>query len=209
MAGRYVVTESSSSTDTVCGDCVKGKASSGGQASCDSCDGPGEYSDIDVTSSCMTSPAGFTPDADRTGVSPCEPETFSAGGSCISCEDGFYSGSGFSYCSPCPAGKYGAEDHFECLSCKLGQHSGIDAYKACSLCEEGKFSDTPNSEVCTFCPDYHSSEAASDSCSCSESFVSIIDPITQEPGCTCPPGRTLEKGVCVVCDPGFFKETYR
>ena len=101
-----------------------------------------------------------------------------------------------------------SQDHSECLSCTRGEYSSIATYMACSGCEEGKFSDDEEVEVCSFCPDYHSSEFADDSCFCSDSFVSKIDPITEEIGCTCPPGRTLENGVCVACAPGFFKDTY-
>ena len=63
---------------------------------CSSC-GPGTF----VTAEC-----NVTADA---VCEPCIPGMFSVSGVCESCDDGFHSSAGSSYCSPCPAGKYGKE----------------------------------------------------------------------------------------------------
>jgi len=60
------------------------------------------------------------------------------------------------------------------------------------------------SELCELCSANKGTNGTTGStaCECKDTFVT-----TSNGECTCSPGYTLENGVCVLCVPGFFKNT--
>eukprot|EP00520_Triparma_pacifica_P000598 CAMPEP_0118644850 /NCGR_PEP_ID=MMETSP0785-20121206/7171_1 /TAXON_ID=91992 /ORGANISM="Bolidomonas pacifica, Strain CCMP 1866" /LENGTH=923 /DNA_ID=CAMNT_0006536661 /DNA_START=204 /DNA_END=2971 /DNA_ORIENTATION=- len=133
-AGRYTINTCSPTSDTVCGDCLAGTASSGGTSTeCTACVGNGKYSDTDLASFCKTAKAGFKPTEDRKGEEQCLEGTFSTGGAeeCTACGTGETSGkgaAGCSRCATCAAGRYmisscSPTKETECGDCLAGTAS--------------------------------------------------------------------------------------
>ena len=169
-AGRFVVSASTPTSNTVCGYCVAGTASPGEATSCPLCNGDGEYSDEDRASSCKTAPAGHKPNAYRTGLDVCPSGAFSVGGSdtCQSCEEGETSvegAAGCSTCATCAVGRYKISDctltaGTQCGDCSAGQASMGGGATSCTECSgPGQYSDESLSSACKTAPAGHKPNA--------------------------------------------------
>ena len=65
-AGTYESSACTTTSDTVCEDCLAGSASIGGaSAMCTPCTGDGQYSETDGATACKTAKAGYKPRSDR------------------------------------------------------------------------------------------------------------------------------------------------
>ncbi|GMH82603.1 hypothetical protein TrST_g12511 [Triparma strigata] len=77
--GKYKISDCSSDTPTQCGDCLKGKASMGGEAAnCTSCQN-GKFSDVERASVCKTAPSGTRPTEGHDDFEPCPAGKYSVG----------------------------------------------------------------------------------------------------------------------------------
>ncbi|GMH76479.1 hypothetical protein TrLO_g8185 [Triparma laevis f. longispina] len=201
-----------------CINCVGGTYSGAKAPSCSTCDA-GKYSSNAASSceACHASQGRFikTPST-STSNSECEDCAIgkaSIGGqlSCGDCDsEGEYSDeTGLPSCKTVPSGHKSTANHGGIIA--AGKYSPLASYESCNDCEAGKFSNEANMEVCKNCADFNThttSVLGSTSCTCKDTFVSTIDPVTNTRGCTCEPGFTLENGVCVQCQNGFFKSSY-
>ena len=206
--GKFISTACTISSDTICEECPAGKASLGGSAGCNNCTNPGEYSTGGGNTVCSVAPIGTVVDASRKKFINCNAGKYSSDGDhCISCGDGFHSSTKSGYCSPCEAGKFTSQDKSSCTGCGPGKHSGIAA-KECTNCEVGKFNNLGNQESCFSCPQYQgtNSTTGSTTCECNDLFLNTTGLITGEVSCVCAPGFTLENGLCLACQTGFYKE---
>ena len=151
----------------------------------------------EVFNDCLACPSGKFSATGGTSIDGCQ-----------DCDAGFISNDvdGAGFCTPCSAGNFSNPTQTACLLCPSGKISGI-ASTECTDCESGKYSNVRGSEVCTICPNYLTSDPGSTSCRCKDGFLDAVDPITNEPTCTCGPGTTLDHGACVPCTNGFFKST--
>ena len=119
----------------------------------------------------------------------------------------FVATTGVGYCSPCVAGTYTSPDQISCINCEPGKISGIAAQE-CSGCEVGKFNDIERQETCLDCPGNQGTHSTnSTTCECNDGFSNTTDVVSEEISCVCAPGFTLENGLCLACQTGFYKES--
>ncbi|GMH88575.1 hypothetical protein TrST_g11202 [Triparma strigata] len=162
--GKYKISDCSSDTETQCGDCLKGKASMGGEAtSCTECDSDGKYSDEDNASVCKTAPAGKKPTLNRQNIEDCAAGKYSTGGAneCSECRSGETSDAGAAgcrTCATCGLGKYRIADctsevETQCGDCVAGKASmGGDATSCTECYGEGQYSDSALAAACKIAP---------------------------------------------------------
>jgi len=85
----------------------------------------------------------------------CEAGYFSTSGypySCKACTQGFFSKKGASLCTKCSAGTFSnVSGAAVCSQCAAGMECKSNGCTACDLCEEGKFSDVEGSSQCKMC----------------------------------------------------------
>jgi hypothetical protein len=179
--GRYLISTCTPTTETQCGDCLKGEASMGGSTTeCTDCNTDGQYSDRDLASACKTASAGSKPTADRTNIETCPKNTFSIGANdkCTQCIDGGHSLPGSSSCEKCSTGKYYDEEANTCESCPLGKFTatGENDINNCKDCDAGFISNDPDGAgFCSPCKaGFYSNSDQTECLPCAPGFVSGI-----------------------------------
>ena len=104
--GEVMTEDCTITTDRQCSPCVAPTYSDDG-LTCKQCDGEGKYNDEDGAAFCKSSPAGFAPNTDHTGI--------------VACRSGRYSIGGKTSCTACPIGKYSdTPGSAGCKACELG-----------------------------------------------------------------------------------------
>ncbi|GMH66854.1 hypothetical protein TL16_g04527 [Triparma laevis f. inornata] len=230
--GKYKILDCTTDTETQCGDCLKGQASMGGEAtSCTECDSDGKYSDEDGASVCKTAPAGSKPTSNREGIENCTAGTYSVGGAdeCSLCGAGERSGEGAAGCSPCE--QYMAFDEAKktcvCLDTFVTKADGSCTCKAgetlvdgnCTACEDGRYKSQPGTGSCTICDTtairgafdtIPGTEKTSDGYWRSSSQSDKIVECENHASCVHPNTTDLctigHKGpICSVCEEGYIK----
>ena len=182
-AGKY----KDVSGNMACSDCIAGKYSPGGLASCINCP---------ILS---TSPASSTAET-----------------SCV-CNSGFVTvGTNPLVCEPCVPGKYsaatGSSTAATCLSCSSGTYSETPGSPACSLCPSGKYSaatGATTSTTCQDCPQNTTSPSGSTAVTqCGNHCPGYSIHASNPKLCYCKPGTSTTPGVwinnwCVECSSSF------
>lgn len=124
---------------------------------------PGTYSNISDALICNKCPGGYYNDqTGKTSINDCKP-----------CDKGWYSFEGAIECTPCPPGEFNNE---------------FASSKVCSICPEGKYSES-NSSYCKICPLGTYSLEGYGSCN------------------LCPKGsftNSTESNYCLLCDTGAY-----
>ena len=169
-AGQFNNEEGQSS----CKDCGVGKYSSWGASTCSNCQS-GKYQNQVGRNVCKDCSAGKASDT----VAATTEST------CVSCNAGYYSGSGATTCSNCQTGKYqnnGGQS--SCKDCSAGKASNTVAAPAestCVSCNAGYYQPSSGSTSCILCGvgqyQANTGETACNSCGTGKS-VSLFDIIS-------------------------------
>ncbi|GMI16763.1 hypothetical protein TrLO_g12393 [Triparma laevis f. longispina] len=191
-AGMYARNPSTPTTDTVCENCIKGKASSGSQTSCVACNDSGQYADAPKSAHCMVAPAGYSPATNRKSKVACPVGKYSTGGSdycseCVAALGYVASTPGRSSCQFCGAGKYASVATNNCEPCAASFYS-VGGVISCPKCAPGTYTGSSGSSVCNFC---HAGQI----------------PNADQTYCTnCNAGTYSSKGnvVCEECEEGLY-----
>ncbi|GMH79716.1 hypothetical protein TrLO_g5601, partial [Triparma laevis f. longispina] len=117
--------------------------------------------------------------------------------------EGTYSAEASSSCTLCDGGTFCEEGSGTMTPCPTG-HFAPSGSSSCSKCAASQYNDAEGSSTCKECPLNQRGVQDRTACECNQGFV----PSYSSDGilnCWCPAGYTYERGLCVLCGAGMYK----
>lgn len=117
--------------------------------------------------------------------------------------EGTYLAEASSSCTLCDGGTFCEEGSGTMTPCPTG-HFAPSGSSSCSKCAASQYNDAEGSSTCKECPLNQRGVQDRTACECNQGFV----PSYSSDGilnCLCPAGYTYERGLCVLCGAGMYK----